>query len=157
MRRGRGIHYALLGIVARNAQGVHGYALKRQCERILGHFWRLNFGEIYRVLDRLSEERLIEQIAAGEPSSRKIYRITEKGAKSLDSFILAPPADAPRPLRQELAVKLLFAGPDRLPEMLRLIDHQRAIYMQQLRLIGVQRRKIHRLPVDAFVTNLLID
>jgi DNA-binding PadR family transcriptional regulator len=157
MRHGRGIHYALLGVVSQNTRGVHGYALKRQCERILGHFWQLNFGEIYRVLDRLSEDGLIEQIVAGESSTRKVYRITEKGQQSLDSFILEPPTDAPRPLRQELAVKLLFAGPERIGEVLRLIDHQRDAYMRQLHLLGVQRRKLHRIPVDAFVTQLLID
>jgi DNA-binding PadR family transcriptional regulator len=157
MRHGSGIRYALLGVVSRNPAGVHGYALKRQCERALGSFWQLNFGEIYRVLDRLASEGLIEQVAAEAESSRKLYRITAAGQRSLDDFILAPPTDAPRPLRQELAVKLLFASPDRLPELLRLVDHQREAYMQELFRLGVQRRRLARAPVDAFVTNLLID
>jgi DNA-binding PadR family transcriptional regulator len=157
MRHGRGLHFALLGVVSRNPDGVHGYALKRQCERILGHFWQLNFGEVYRVLDRLAEDGLIEQVLAEPPSTRKLYRITDKGQQSLDTFILAPPTDAPRPLRQELAVKLLFAGPQRLPEVQRLIDHQRDAYMRQLHLLGSQRRKLRRIRVDCFVTNLLID
>lgn len=157
MRNGRGIHYALLGVVSQNADGVHGYALKRQCERVLGHFWQLNFGEIYRVLDRLADDGLIQQVFADGSSTRKIYRITEEGRRSLDDFILSPPTDAPRPLRTELAVKLLFAGPERLPEVLRLIDHQRNAYMRQLHLLSSQRRKLERMPVDGFVTNLLID
>lgn len=157
MRHARGIHYALLGVVSRNPEGVHGYALKRQCERILGDFWQLNFGEVYRVLDRLAEDGLIEHVTDEPESTRKIYRITDKGQRSLDDFILAPPTDAPRPLRQELAVKLLFACAERLPELLRVIDHQRDAYMRQLHLLGVQRRKIRRVPVDSFVTNLLMD
>jgi DNA-binding PadR family transcriptional regulator len=155
MRQGRGIHYALLGVVSQHPDGVHGYALKRQCDRLLGDFWQLNFGEVYRVLDRLAHEGLIEQIA-GE-ATRKLYRITGRGRQSLDDFILAPATDAPRPMRQELAVKLLFAGPERLPELIRLIDQQREAYLRQLHLLGVQRRKIRRVPVDTFVTNLLID
>jgi DNA-binding PadR family transcriptional regulator len=157
MRNGRGIHYALLGVVSQNPDGVHGYALKRQCERVLGHFWQLNFGEIYRVLDRLADDGLIEQVLADAASTRKVYRITDKGRRSLDNFILSPPTDAPRPLRTELAVKLLFAGPERLPEVHRLIDHQRNAYMRQLHLLSSQRRKLERAPVDAFVTNLLVD
>jgi DNA-binding PadR family transcriptional regulator len=157
MRHAHGIQYALLGVVSQNPEGVHGYAIKRQCERLLGNFWQVNFGEVYRILDRLAQDGLIEQVLAEPESSRKLYRITTSGQRSLDDFILAPPTDAPRALRQELAVKLLFAGPTRLPEVLSLIDHQRDAYMRQLRLLGVQRRKLQRAPVDGFVTSLLID
>src|SRR5581483_2688785 len=149
--------FALLGLVSKNPAGVHGYALKRQCERALGSFWQLNFGEVYRVLDRLANEGLIEQIVEESESSRKVYRITANGRRSLDDFVLSPPTDAPRPLRQELAVKLLFAAPGRLTDLLTLVDHQRAAYMRQLSLLGVQRRKLQRAPVDGFVTGLLID
>src|SRR6185369_13230270 len=157
MRHARGIHYALLGVVSQNPDGVHGYALKRQCDRVLGHFWQLNFGEVYRILDRLSENGLVEEVLADSVTSRKVYRITEKGRRSLDDFILEPPTDAPRPLRQELAVKLLFAGANRIPEILRLIDVQRETYLRQLHLLSVQRRKLVKLPIDGFVTGLLID
>ena len=44
-----------------------------------------------------------------------------------------------------------------MPELLRLIDTQRDTYMRQLHLLSVQRRKIVKLPVDTFVTGLLID
>ena len=77
--------------------------------------------------------------------------------QSLDTFILEPRTDAPRPLRQELAVKLLFAGAERMPELLRLVDAQRETYMRQFHLLSVQRRKIAKLPIDSFVTGLLID
>jgi DNA-binding PadR family transcriptional regulator len=157
MRHARGIHYALLGVVSQNPTGVHGYALKRQCDRILGHFWQLNFGEVYRILDHLAEDGLIQAVLADATTSRKVFRITDKGRRSLDTFILEPPTDTPRPLRQELAVKLLFAGPERMPELVRLIDAQRDTYMRQLHLLATQRRKLRGVPVDSFVTNLLID
>jgi DNA-binding PadR family transcriptional regulator len=154
---GNGVRFALLGLVSQHADGIHGWALKSQCERFLGSFWQLNFGEIYRVLDRLAAEGLIGQTLAEAGSNKKVYRITEKGKRSLDDFILAPPTDAPRPLRQELAVKLLFAEPSRVPQLLELIAQQREIYMQQLGTLSIQRRKLRRLPVDGFVTGLLID
>jgi DNA-binding PadR family transcriptional regulator len=157
MREGSGVQFAILGVVSRYDRGVHGYALKRQCDRILGTFWQLNFGKIYRVLDRLAAEGLIEQVLSDQDSSRKSYRITDKGKQTLDDFVGTPPTDAPRPLRQELAVKLLFADGEHLPELLRVVDYQRNAYLRQLSLLGSQRRKLRRIPVDAFVTNLLID
>jgi len=157
MRHARGIHYAVLGVVSRNGEGVHGYALKRQCERILGNFWQLNFGEIYRVLDRLAADELIEHTVLEPGSNRRLYRITNKGRRDLDEFILAAPSDVPRPLRQELAVKLLFAGREQMPRVARLIEHQRKAYLRELHQLGVQRRRAERAGVDGFVTGLLID
>ena len=157
MRVGKGVRYALLGMVSQNPEGMHGWALKRQCERYLGTFWRLNFGEIYRVLDSLASEGLIEQTVAQVGSNRKVYRITNKGQCSLDDFILAAPTDEPRPMRQELAVKLLFADAERVPQLLKLVADQREIYMQQLGMLTIQRRKLRNLPTDSFVTGLLIN
>jgi PadR family transcriptional regulator AphA len=139
MRHTHGLRHAVLGIVSRRREGIHGYAAKQDCDRMLGGFWRLNFGEVYRILDRLVEEELIEQIATQSLSqrARKVYRITDKGRQSLDAFILAPPTDAPRPLRHELAVKLLFAGPERRGAILDLVRHQREVYARQLQLVGL--------------------
>ncbi len=157
MRHSHGVQHAVLGVVSRNPEGIHGYAVRRQGERLLGHFWRLNFGEVYRILDRLAADGLIEQVAEGTESARKVYRITVRGQESLDDYVLSPQTDAPRPLRQELAVKLLFARADRLPELLKLVERQREAYMQELHKLGAERRKMRRAPFDAFVTQLLID
>lgn len=157
MRHSHGVQHAVLGVVARNPEGIHGYAVRRQGERLLGHFWRLNFGEVYRILDRLSADGLIEQVSDGSESARKVYRITSRGQQSLDDYVLSPQTDAPRPLRQELAVKLLFASPDRLPELLKLVERQREAYMQELHKLGTERRKMRCAPFDGFVTHLLID
>jgi DNA-binding PadR family transcriptional regulator len=157
MRHENGLRYAVLGVVSRNSGGVHGWELKKQFDRSLGEFWQLNFGEVYRVLDQLAGKGLIERTPRTAVPTRKVYRITEKGRRGLDDFILATPTDAPRPLRQELAVKLLFAGPERLPDLLELIAYQREVYMRQTGIIGTQRRKLRRRPDDTFVTDLLID
>jgi DNA-binding PadR family transcriptional regulator len=157
MRHSHGVQHAVLGVVSRNPGGIHGYAVRRQGERLLGHFWRLNFGEVYRILDRLAADGLIEQVAEDTESARKLYRITSRGQRSLDDFVLSPQTDAPRPLRQELAVKLLFASPESLPQLLKLVERQRDAYMQELHKLGSERRKMRRAPFDAFVTHLLID
>ena len=157
MRQTNGLKFAVLALVAYNPDGVHGYALKRQCDRVLGHFWQLNFPEIYRVLDQLAAEQWIEAAREEPGSSRKVFRITQQGRDGLDTFLVDPPPDLPRPLRQELAVKLLFAHAERLPQLFASIKSQRETYMEQLHLLAVQRRKLQRLPVDPFVVNLLID
>ena len=157
MRHSHGVRHAVLGVVARNPEGIHGYAVRRQGERLLGHFWRLNFGEVYRILDRLAADGLIEQVADGAESSRKVYRITPQGRESLDDYVVTPQTDAPRALRQELAVKLLFATPATLPRLLALVARQREAYLQELTKIATARRKARCAPFDAFVTRLLID
>jgi len=157
MKRTRSVHYALLGVVSQNPEGVHGYELRRQCDRVLGSLWKLRLGEVYRVLDGLARDGLIEQAELEAGSSRKLYRITEKGRRSLEAFVLEPPKDAPRPLRQELAVKLLFAGQERMRDVLLLIDQQREAYLRELHLLGVQRRRLRNASTDTFVTSLLID
>ncbi len=156
MRQPHGLRYALLGVVSRNPSGIHGYALRRKCERALGGFWQLNFGEVYRILDHLVDQNLIEKVETRN-RTRKLYRITEKGRASLDNFILEPPTDAPRPLRQELSIKLLFAAPEHLDHVLGLISHQRSAYLGHLHDLSVQRGKIARLNGDHLVTKLLIE
>ncbi len=81
MRQPHGLRYALLGVVSRSPRGIHGYSLRRKCERTLGGFWQLNFGEVYRLLDRLEEENLIEQVSRGDSGTRKVYRITGRGGR----------------------------------------------------------------------------
>lgn len=157
MRYEGGLRYGILGVVSRHERGIHGWALKKQFEKLLGNFWQVNFGEVYRVLDSLAAKGWIEQILEGPGSSRKLYRITEQGRRSLDDFVLSPATDVPRPLRQELAVKLLFADCAQLSEVLALIDQQRAAYLQQLGQLEIQRRKLRQSPLDGFVTHLLID
>ena len=102
---------------------------------MLGGFWQLNFGEVYRILDRLVDEKLIEQINSGA-RAKKVYRITDKGRESLDGFLLEVPGDAPRPLRHELAIKLLFSTPERLPQLLESVRHQRSVYLRALQRSG---------------------
>ena len=67
MRQSSGVRFAVLALVAYNPDGVHGYALKRQCDRILGHLWQLNFPEVYRVLEQLAGDGWIQALGA-EPA-----------------------------------------------------------------------------------------
>ena len=157
MYRSDGVKFAILGLIACNPEGVHGYVLRDQCVRVLGHMWRLTFQEVYRMLGRLAADGWIEASGRDPVAGRKVYGITPLGRQGLDAYLRDPGANQLDPRRQELAPKLLFAGPDRLPDLMRVIDAKREMYLQQLALFAVQRRRLRRLPVDPFFVNLLID
>jgi DNA-binding PadR family transcriptional regulator len=152
------VHFAILGLISSRADGAHGYQLKVEFDALYGDFWCLNYGQLYRTLDRLERAGLVnctEQIQSGRPS-RKIYRITARGRQSLDDWLLLPPTDEPRPLRDELSVKLLFLTEPRRKETLALIRSQRAIYLQHLARLTKRRSLLDESGEDMAVTNLLL-
>ncbi len=144
-------------MISRHPTGIHGYALKRQCDRILGHFWHFTLSEVYRVLGDLQGEGLLEVVENGSVPNRKLVRVTDEGRSSLGAFLVEAPTDLAPPRRQELAVKMLFAQSERLPDLVRAIDRQRNSCMEELHLLSAQRRKLRRGPVDPFIASLLID
>jgi DNA-binding PadR family transcriptional regulator len=112
---------------------------------------------MYRTLDRLERAGLIagaEFIQSGRPN-RKVYRITAAGRRSLDDWLLLPPTDEPRPLRDSLAAKLLFLTDARRDEALELIRAQRAAYLQHLARLTKQRTWLEEGEQNHFVTHLL--
>jgi len=54
------LQYAVLGLISAREAGVHGYRLKNEFEALYGDFWALNYGQMYRTLDRLERAGLIE-------------------------------------------------------------------------------------------------
>ena len=99
MRHSHGVQHAVLGVVSRNPEGIHGYAVRRQGERLLGHFWRLNFGEVYRILDRL----------VGRRPDRAGRRGRRVGAQGLPHH--HPRPAEPRRLRAEPADRRAASAP----------------------------------------------
>lgn len=157
MRQSQSVTFGVLAVVAKHAGGVHGYRIKRQGEQIFGHLWQLNLSEIYRVLNILAAKGWIRSTGDDAVQGRKLYCITDDGRDRLAAFVGEPPTDLPRSQRQELAVKLLLATAETLPEFLQMLQVQRDVYADHLHLLAMQRRRLHRLPFDAFLANLLID
>jgi DNA-binding PadR family transcriptional regulator len=157
MPHGHGIDYGLLGLISRSEKGMHGYALKRQFERVWGACWQLSFGEVYRVLNRLVGEGLIQGVSDAECSHRKSYRITEAGRRKLGTFIAAPPTDVPHPFRRELAVKLVLADPEGLLRLLPVLDRVREAYGKELRHLGAHRRRLVSRAIDAPAATLALE
>jgi DNA-binding PadR family transcriptional regulator len=152
------VQYAVLGLISSRDAGIHGYQLKTEFDELFGEFWVLNYGQMYRTLDRLERAGLIEGseiLQSGRPN-RKVYRITASGQRSLDDWLLLPPSNRPRPLRDELSVKLLFLTEAHLDETVALIRSQRAVYLQHLARLNKRRARLDEGAQDHFVTNLLL-
>ena len=125
------VKYGLLGILARKAQ--HGYELKRSFEQITGGFWALNYGQIYQTLDRLETEGLVTfhvEQKANVPD-KKVYEITDEGRGALDDW-LANPHPKPRPLRDELFIRLAVMANFELSPVFDLLDKHQGIYLKKM-------------------------
>ncbi len=153
------LNFALLGLVAARTSGVHGYQLKTEFEALCEDFWQLNYGRLYRALDNLETSGELvgeQQVQIGRPN-RKVYRITTKGEQSLDDWLLQPLSDEPRPLRDELSLRLLFLRHRDPLKVQRLVREQRAIYMSRLARVARRRRKLDGIDFEATVTRLVMD
>jgi len=153
------LRYAVLGLVASRAKGVHGYRLKRDFEALQHDFWELNYGRLYRLLDDLEqagELNAVREVQQGRPN-RKVYRITKKGERTLDDWLLQPVSEDPRPLRDELSVKLLFLDESRVDTIYALIRQQRSIYLKKLARIARGRRQLEKAGLNAKLAALVMD
>lgn len=152
------VQYAILGLISARSAGAHGYQLKSEFDALYGDFWSLNYGQLYRTLDRLERAGFIEgtdHLQSGRPN-RRVYRITSSGRQSFDDWLLLPPSDQPRPLRDDMSVKLLFLTEARWSETLALVRTQRAAYLQHLARLTKRRSKLEETGQDMFVTGLLL-
>jgi DNA-binding PadR family transcriptional regulator len=113
---------------------------------------------MYRMLDHLERNGLIsgaEVPQVGRPP-RKVYRITDRGRKTLQDWFSLPPNGGPRPLRDELAAKLLFRADERTGDILDLVRRHRSLYLQHLSQLNRRRARLERTTADAVGTRLLL-
>lgn len=153
------LQYAVLGLIASKAEGVHGYQLKVECEAIADEFWGLNYGRLYRVLEALRSAgalSMTDEIQKGRPN-KKIYRITEKGRQMLDDWLLAPLEPNAQPLRDEIILKLLFLGADDFDRVDEIVKQQRSVYLARLARVNRRRRRLEKAGVSIRATEMILD
>lgn len=152
------VQYAVLGLISSRRDGIHGYQLKSEFEDRFGDFWALNYGQMYRTLDRLERTGLIagaEVPQNGRPP-RRVFRITERGRQTLDSWLELPPGDGPRAMRDDVAVKLLFRSGERPRDLVELVRNQRALYLRHLSRLNKRRARLGGNGPDGFASSLLL-
>lgn len=126
------VKHAILGILKEAPR--HGYDLKNIFDEQIGNFWNLNYGQIYTTLDRLKKEGLVHCTEEEQESrpDKKVYYISPKGIRELARW-LQEPITKPRPLRDELFIKLLFMSREDPDPVLQLIEQQTQVYMEHMR------------------------
>jgi DNA-binding PadR family transcriptional regulator len=101
------VRHAVLALLSEGPN--YGLRLREEFEARTGEVWPLNVGQVYTTLQRLERDGLVE--SDGESDSdgpQKAYRITEAGARELDTWLRTPP-DLSAPPRDELVMKVLVA------------------------------------------------
>lgn len=86
-----------------------GSELASRFDRSLGHFWAATHQQIYRELARMEEAGWVAPLPEqGGRGRKRAYRVTRRGRTELVRWIGEPLA--PRPLREELMVRLRAEG-----------------------------------------------
>ena len=102
------LDYAILGFL--NYQPLTGYDLKKVFDRSIQHFWHADQSQIYRTLNRLTEDgavrmEIVEQI---DRPDRKVYSVTPTGRERLLNWLKLPfPQEDSR---SKPLVQMFFSG-----------------------------------------------
>ncbi len=103
------LQHAILGFL--QIQPMTGYDLKTSCfNDSISHFWPADQAQIYRTLDKLAEQGLVESKMEyqDERPNRKVYSITQAGRAELAGWLKTEQA---LPIHREpFLVQLFFAG-----------------------------------------------
>jgi hypothetical protein len=86
-----------------------------------------------------------------------VYRITARGQQSLDDWLLQPVSEEPRPLRDELSLKLLFLDSGNIDGINTQIKQQRSIYLTRLAKIVRRRKRLEKAGLGTKVIGLIMD
>ncbi len=116
------IKHAVLGLL--RERPMHGYAVRAAFEERLGHFWELNYGQVYQVLTTLEQEGLVAGTdeRVGRRPTRKVYAISGKGYDALQSWLVRRPVF--RPFRDDFYIRLLFTDPSEQELVGNMIEDQ---------------------------------
>jgi len=102
------VAHALLGLLTAGERC--GYELREELEVEFGPEWRIDFGQLYRVLAKIEGAgwARVKTLPSARGPERKMYRLTRSGRAELRRWIREPEARASR-RRDELPLKLRFA------------------------------------------------
>jgi DNA-binding PadR family transcriptional regulator len=102
------LELATLGALMAGPQ--HGYALKAWLERYMGSQITVNFGAIYPLLRRLSEQGLIESKDERDSEKRKLttYSVTREGKQRFKAEMLDFPNESRVNARTRFLTKAYF-------------------------------------------------
>lgn len=115
--------HIVLGLLAERP--AYPYQLLDRLKERSGPDWRINSGQFYQLINRVTEEGLIERVdgsSAGRDDDRHVFALTDPGLAEFEHWRRKHSAQRTRPLRRPVLAKLLFAGPENRAETLDEID-----------------------------------
>ena len=106
------IRYGVLALLDRKP--MHGYELKEELQAEIGSHYEINFGTLYRHLERLLKDDWVACRIVAQPRfpDRKVYSITDVGRRVWIDWLLEPITGG-SVLKNDFYVKLVlsFASP----------------------------------------------
>jgi PadR family transcriptional regulator AphA len=123
----------ILGLLSVEPQ--HGYQLLARFESKseLGRIWTLSRSQLYAVLKRLEQDKLIKgkTVQSKEAPARRVYTITPAGEQRLEDWLIAAPlSSSMRQIRVQFISRLYVAQQMNLP-IQPLVERQRAVCLKQ--------------------------
>lgn len=110
-----------------------GSELASRFDRSIGYFWQATHQQIYRELSRLEAAGWIESLAPESGRGRKrAYRVLPAGCQELQRWV--GERHDPKPLRNEMMVRLRAAAVIGPTGIARDIERQMALHLTQLAL-----------------------
>lgn len=98
--------FAILGMLS--LRPMSGYDLKKAYEQGPAHFWTLNYGQIYPLLERLQRKGRVRGTRAKGPRGKREYSLTPAGRSELDRWLALQPNQPT--FRNEFLLKVFFSG-----------------------------------------------
>ena len=122
------VRVALLALLQPGSR--HGYQLKAEFDQLTGDSWPLNYGQVYKSLQKLEATGAVANL--GEDADGRIrYELTDAGQVQVDEW-LATPVQQSLASRDEIAMKVLVAVHLEATSALDVIDTQRQATMSTL-------------------------
>lgn len=136
------LEYAILGFLQHKP--ISGYDMKKMFDSSIKHFWSADQSQIYRTLNKLTNEGLIEMevvLQEGKPNS-KIYNITNKGRSEFINW-LSTPMSMPEP-RIPWLIQVFFSA--KLPDgdIINIFNHT----ANQIRNRIIEYEKINKIEFE---------
>ncbi len=137
--------HAILGLLAENEAGAHGYDLARyfSADEPLGAIVHLEPGMLYHHLKKFSKAgwvtASVEQQGTRPP--RQVYQLSDAGRDELNRW-LTEPVERTREIRLDFLVKLFFALRTDRAIAESLIAHQRETLERNIANLAEQQRSI---------------
>ncbi|MEZ4499733.1 MAG: PadR family transcriptional regulator [Thermomicrobiales bacterium] len=152
----RPAEFAILGLLALEDAGSHGYDLARAFAggEPLGEILRLEPGMLYHHLKRLERADCVSQSTTqtGGRPPRQIYRISETGRTRLFNWLQSP-VEHTREIRLDFLVKLYFA--QRLePALARRLISTQLDTLLEVRAALSNRPSTAEAPADRFLESV---